>query len=150
MRSRIEDSRFTKGQRIDFSDRFFPCVSRSRVGADAAEQLGDRLGISQRAKKCLNSGSPEGRKEILQIHSQNNALAKMGSHERFNGSAFDKTVRRRVRRNFFQNLSQNLPLQFFQTRLRRFDQSNAAVGLRQDSVMVVPKFSSGFLATKPL
>jgi hypothetical protein len=46
-------------------------------------------------------------------------------------------MRHRVRRNFPKNREQNLSLQIFQPRLRRFDQPNASETLGQHSIVIV-------------
>jgi hypothetical protein len=86
----------------------------------------------------LNSGTRDRREDVLQVHSKHNTLAYMRSRKRPDGSSLAESVHRRMKRNFIQKQTQNLPLQLFQLRFGRFDQAKVAGPLCEDAVVIVP------------
>jgi hypothetical protein len=87
----------------------------------------------------LNPGARNGGKEILQVHPQDNALAHVRGDERLDGPPSQKPLRRGMRWNPGKNPRQDLPLQFLQPHLRRFNQSNTAGAFRPHLVTIVPQ-----------
>ena len=80
-----------------------PHVARRCVGTNAAEQIGNRFGITHGAKECLNPCAGDRRKEILQVHPQDNALAHVRGDECPDGPPFQEPMRGGMGRNPFQN-----------------------------------------------
>jgi len=74
----------------------------------------------------------------------------VGSDKRLDGSPFDKPMHRGMGWDSFKYLGQNLPLQFLQARLRRFNQANVAGLLRQYPVVVVPQLGATALVPESL
>src|SRR5882762_1065339 len=65
VRTRIQASRFSELDGTDFWPEFAPDFTGWGIRTNASQQIGHRLWIARRAKKGLNSGARQGRKEIL-------------------------------------------------------------------------------------
>src|SRR6266700_2968727 len=107
----VQDARLPPAIVITFQAIFVPYLAWRAVRANTSEQISDWFWIAHRAKDGLDAGSAERRKELLQIHSQYNALSRVRSRERLNRASLYKTVCRRVRRDFVENSRQNLLLE---------------------------------------
>jgi hypothetical protein len=68
-----------------------PDVAGSGIGADAAQEIGERFRVARGAKEALNAGSGKGGKEILQVHLQDDPPAHVGRRETLDRPAFDKS-----------------------------------------------------------
>ncbi len=120
--------------------RIFQDIARDGVGGDTAEQIGHRFRVAQGAKYRLNPRTADGRKEVLEVHSQHHALPHVGSGERLHGAPLDESMGRGMWRNLVQNARQNVLLDPFQTRFWRFDQSNGAAAFVERAIVVVSQF----------
>ncbi len=61
---RIQNPRASQAIATNIESQILPNVGRGGVGADTAKKVSDYLGIAQEAKKCLDPGPAERRKEI--------------------------------------------------------------------------------------
>src|SRR5438552_19155720 len=150
MRPGIQRPRVLHLTEIDVEREPAPDIARCCTRAYASEQISNRFGIAQGTKNGLDSCGRERRKEIPQVHPQHNALAHVGSDKRLDGSPFDKPMHPGMGWDSFKYLGQNLPLQFLQARLRRFNQANVAGLLRQYPVVVVPQLGANALIPESL
>lgn len=145
VRSRIQPASFASANRIDIRGNLVPDIPRGSVGANTAEQVGDGLGIAKSAKNRLNPRAPEGRKEISQIHPQDNLLTHVRRDECFDRAPLDEPVHCGMRRNLRKNPCENLSLQVLQPRFWRLNQPNGAKPFGQNAVMIVSQARAIFL-----
>jgi len=120
VRARVKDAGILQSPMIGLRRCFVPNTPGHGVGANASQQIGHRFRIAQQAENSLNSNAADGRKEILQIHLQDDALTEMWRGESFHGAAWDEAVRGGMRRNLVENSREYLPLQLFKPRFGRF------------------------------
>jgi hypothetical protein len=106
----VQDKCFSEPSRINLQAWLPPKTRRYRIRADATEQISNGFGVANRTKLRLNSRSGKGRKKVLQVHSQDDVPAYVGTYERFDGSSFDEPVHCGMWRDFVENFGQNLLL----------------------------------------
>ena len=114
-----------------------PGTARHSVGHEAAKQVGNRLRVSDCPEETLHPNSSKAGKEILQVHTQHDALPYVRRSKSLNRAPLHKAMHRGVRRNAVKDGGQNPPLQIFQTRLRDLNQPNAAGSFGQHAVVIV-------------
>ena len=117
-----------------------PNIQRGCVGTNAPKPIRHRFGITHGSKSGLDSSAGNGREKILKIHSYNNPLTNVRGSKCLDGATFKKSVGRWMRRNFFEYGMQNPLLDFFETRLRRFNQSYVSRFFGEQSIMIMPQF----------
>ena len=126
VRACMEDARLLNMRSIGVAGSGVPDMARHGIGADASQQIGHRFGVTQHSENSLNARASDGGKEILQVHLQDDALAHVRRQEGLDRPAFDEPVGGGMRRDLVDYLREYLPLQLFQPRLGRFNQSNRA------------------------
>ena len=127
-----------------------PDVSRSYVGAEAGQEVCDRLGIARRAEERLNASGVERREEIAEIHTQHCVVAGMWTRESFYGTVGDKAVSRGVRWDVLQDSREDGALELLEADLRTFDEAEPTRGFCQKSVVVVAQTRGVGLALEAL
>src|SRR5262252_5151212 len=100
MRPRIKPPRLVQELAIDVWTNVVPHILRRRISTNSSEQIGHCFGISQRPKHILDANATKSRKEIAQVHPQNDASADVRRNERFDRPSFHKSMHVRMGRNF--------------------------------------------------
>ena len=118
-------------------DHVTPRAIRHGISRDPAEQVGNRLRITDRPEEALNTRPGKGGEEVLQVHAQNHALAHMRGGKTLDGTTLHEAMHRGMRWNAIEDGGENPPLQVFQARLGTLDQANAAGGFGQHAVVIV-------------
>src|ERR1035438_1422942 len=91
MRTRVQGSRFLPFPRGNFHWTGVPDIARNRVGADAAQTVGDRLGIAKRSEEGLHTGGGKSWKEVLQVKVQYHGLAGVRRGESHDRTFLDRS-----------------------------------------------------------
>src|ERR1700739_440721 len=134
--------------RIEPASLLLPKRARSSIAAKSAKQVGHRLGIAGRAEHGLHSRCRDRRKEVAQIHAQNNTLSDVRRCECPNRTAAAKPVHRRMNRDSLENLRENLLLHLLQSFLRRFNERDSPPFLRQYPVVIMTEWASVVLLSQ--
>jgi hypothetical protein len=137
MRPCVKTSCLGHAQQIKSNPLLLPKCARNSVGAETAQQVRNRLGISGRAKHRLYARRRNCGKKIPQIHPQNNPLSDVRRCKRPDRTPAAKPMHRRMHRNLPQNLSEYLLLKPLQSFLRRFNQPDCPALLRQNPIVIV-------------
>src|ERR1700722_12613412 len=141
MRARIQGPYVPQLLRIErkagWLDHLAPGRARHAIGRDPAQQVGNRLWIAEGAEEALHPRSGKGGEEVLQVHTQNDTPAYVGSGKSLDGPSLHKAMHCGMRRNAVEDGGQNPALQIFQTRLRHLNQPNAAGSFGQHAVVIV-------------
>src|SRR3984957_13191987 len=114
-----------------------PGTARHSVGHETAKQVVNRLRVSDCPEETLHPNSSKAGEEILQVHTQHDALAYMRRSKSLNRAPLHKAMHRGMRRNPGKDSEQNSSLQVFQARLGTLDQPNAAACFCQHEVVIV-------------
>ncbi len=95
-----------------------------KCGANPAQKVGDRFGITERPESCLNSSRGKRREEILEVHPQDHTPPGVKGNTTFYGTTLYEAVNRWVGRYLIEYSEKNFALHFLEPRFGRFKESN--------------------------
>ena len=137
MRAHVEGARVVPQARVEVDGAVAPEGARGGVRTDAAQAVGDRLGVAERAEQSLDTRGGEGGEEMVEVEAQNHGLSGMGRGESGDGSAFHEAVNRGVDRDAIEDFHEDAALELFQLGLRCFQQTHSAGALRHQAIVVM-------------
>src|ERR1700722_4164903 len=135
-------------QRVEPASLLLPRRARSSIAAKSAKQVGHRLWVSGRAEHGLHARRRDRRKQVAQIHAQNNTLSDVRRCKCPDRTAAANPVHRRMNRDSLENLRENLLLHLLQSFLRRFNEPDSPAFLSQYPVVIMTEWASVVLLSQ--